>query len=58
MAIVNEDPEMVKYLIEKGADIHQRACGNFFLPEDQGERKKSKYNQEQFELPLETNYAS
>ena len=27
MAIVSEDASMVKYLLLKGADVHQRCCG-------------------------------
>ena len=35
MSAVAEDPTMVKYLLEQGVDIHERAYGNFFCPEDQ-----------------------
>ncbi|ESO10140.1 hypothetical protein HELRODRAFT_72856 [Helobdella robusta] len=34
MAIVNEDPAMVKYLLDRGSDMHQRCSGTFFLPDD------------------------
>jgi hypothetical protein len=32
---VNNNFEMVKLLVENGADVAQRATGRFFLPEDQ-----------------------
>ena len=35
MAIVSEDPVMVRILLVNGADVHQRCCGKFFCPEDQ-----------------------
>ncbi|KAK2572384.1 Transient receptor potential cation channel subfamily V member 6 [Acropora cervicornis] len=35
MAIVNENQEMVHFLCKNGADIHERAYGAFFCPEDQ-----------------------
>ena len=35
LAIVYGDLEMVKYLVENGAHVNQRATGRFFLPEDQ-----------------------
>ena len=35
MSAVAEEPTMVKYLLEQGVDIHERAYGNFFCPEDQ-----------------------
>ena len=56
MAIVNEDPAMVKYLLDNGADYHQRAVGNFFTADDQKSNCKTSYEHEWFQLPLETNY--
>ncbi len=35
MAVVNEDPYMVRYLLQHGANVHQRCVGKFFLPDDQ-----------------------
>lgn len=32
MAVVNQDPDMVRFLLEKGADVNARACGTFFSP--------------------------
>jgi len=56
MAVVNEDPYMVKYLLSFGADVNQRACGRFFIPDDQ---KDSRQNLDTNELPtlsVDTNY--
>ena len=35
LAIVYGDFEMVRLLVEDGANVNQRATGRFFLPEDQ-----------------------
>jgi hypothetical protein len=35
IAIVNEEPATVKFLLDAGVDFTQRACGKFFSPEDQ-----------------------
>lgn len=35
IAIVNEDPAAVKFLLDSGADIHERCYGTFMSPEDQ-----------------------
>ncbi|XP_059608807.1 transient receptor potential cation channel subfamily V member 5 [Phlebotomus argentipes] len=35
IAIVNEDPAMVKYLLDAGSEVNERCCGNFMCPEDQ-----------------------
>ena len=45
IAIVNGDFEMVRLLVENGADVNQRATGRFFLPEDQkkGTKKATNY---------------
>ncbi|CAD5125665.1 DgyrCDS13866 [Dimorphilus gyrociliatus] len=56
MAIVNEDPAMVKFLLDHEADIHQRCCGNFFLPEDQKVYKTHSWLHEWYDLPTDTNY--
>ncbi|KAI6170476.1 Inactive [Aphelenchoides bicaudatus] len=34
LAIVHDDYDTVQLLLEKGAAVNARACGNFFLPED------------------------
>ena len=57
IAIVNEDFEMVKYLVEKGnANIEERCSGSFFLPNDQKDHRQDCTNRETFKLPKETNY--
>ncbi len=56
MAIVNEDPAMVKFLLDHAPDLHQRACGNFFTPDDQKATKKDSYDQESYILSANTNY--
>ena len=39
-AIVNDDLDSVKLLVDKGADINRPATGSFFLPEDQKRKRK------------------
>ena len=56
MAIVNEDPAMVKYLLDNGADYSQRACGNFFMADDQKAARRDSFDHEWFDMPLQTNY--
>ena len=57
MAIVNEDPNMVKLLLSYNADIHQRCCGKFFCPHDQKNGRQESLTQEYPTLPLMTNYS-
>ena len=35
IAIVNEEPATVKFLLDAGVDFQQRCCGTFFCPADQ-----------------------
>ena len=35
MAIVNEDPSMVRFLLDNGVNCLEACNGNFFTPEDQ-----------------------
>ena len=35
IAIINQDLQMVNFLIKNGADLYQRCIGNFFVPNDQ-----------------------
>ncbi|XP_058834961.1 transient receptor potential cation channel subfamily V member 5 [Topomyia yanbarensis] len=35
VAIVNEDPAMVKFLLDSGSNVNERCCGTFMSPEDQ-----------------------
>uniref|UniRef100_A0A0N5AXY8 ANK_REP_REGION domain-containing protein n=1 Tax=Syphacia muris TaxID=451379 RepID=A0A0N5AXY8_9BILA len=45
LAIVHDECDIVQLLLECGADVNARACGEFFLPEDQknGLRPTSNY---------------
>ncbi|XP_061510330.1 transient receptor potential cation channel subfamily V member 5 [Anopheles gambiae] len=47
LAIVNEDPAMVKYLLDHNADVNERCCGTFMCPEDQ---KASRYDTPETEV--------
>jgi transient receptor potential cation channel subfamily V protein 5 len=57
IAIVNEDPAMVKYCLLKGADVHQKACGKFFCPDDQKDNSSNSLTQESPIFSEKTNYA-
>lgn len=56
MAIVSEDPLMVKFLLSNGADVHQRCNGKFFCPDDQKNNKELSIYQEVPIFPVNTNY--
>lgn len=56
IAIVNEDPAMVKFLLDHGADYHARACGNFFCPDDQKDSRKDSLDHEWVDVCEKTNY--
>ena len=56
MAIVSEDLTMVRFLLIKGADVHQRACGKFFCPEDQKNSLENVLSSEIPIFPVKTNY--
>ncbi|XP_052789792.1 transient receptor potential cation channel subfamily V member 5-like isoform X3 [Mya arenaria] len=56
MAIVIEDPCMVKYLLDKGADYHQRCCGAFFTPFDQKDSRTDSVDHEWVDVCAKTNY--
>ncbi|XP_058065420.1 transient receptor potential cation channel subfamily V member 5 [Anopheles bellator] len=47
LAIVNEDPAMVKYLLDHNSDVNERCCGTFMCPEDQ---KASRYDTPETEV--------
>ena len=57
MSAVAEDPTMVKYLLEEGANIHERAYGNFFCPEDQKISRNDSIDNEVVDVKTATNYA-
>ncbi|XP_061164690.1 transient receptor potential cation channel subfamily V member 5-like isoform X6 [Saccostrea echinata] len=56
IAIVNEDPAMVKFLLDNGADVQERACGNFFCPDDQKSSRMDSYDHEWVDVTEKTNY--
>ncbi|XP_035828047.1 transient receptor potential cation channel subfamily V member 5 isoform X2 [Aplysia californica] len=56
IAIVNEDPAMVKFLLDKGADVQSRASGNFFTPDDQKGSRTDSLDHEWVDVCTETNY--
>jgi len=57
IAIINENPHMAKMLLQHGADVHQRACGKFFCPEDQKAERIDNLLSEYASLPSETDYS-
>lgn len=56
MAIVNEDPVMVKFLLDHGANFNERAIGNFFIPEDQKPTRTDNLAYEWVDLSIKTDY--
>ncbi|XP_067141643.1 transient receptor potential cation channel subfamily V member 6 [Centruroides vittatus] len=56
MAIVNEDPAMVKFLLDNGSNFHERCMGNFFCPEDQKSSRSDSLDHEWVNLCVKTNY--
>jgi ankyrin repeat protein len=56
MAIVNEDPYMVRYLLSLGADLHARCTGKFFCADDQKEKRKYSISSELPYLSKKTDY--
>ena len=56
MAVVNEDPQMVKFLLDHGAWVHERSIGNFFCADDQKDGRVDVLAHEWYDLPLETDY--
>lgn len=56
MAIVNEDPYFVKFLIKHGVDCNQRCTGRFFFPDDQKKRIQETLTTEYPITPVDTNY--
>lgn len=57
VAVVNEDPSMVKYLLEAGADFTERCYGDFWCPEDQKSSRHDSLDQEVVLVCHDTNYA-
>ncbi|XP_072177868.1 transient receptor potential cation channel subfamily V member 5-like [Diadema setosum] len=55
-AIVNEDFAMVKFLVEHGAYLDERACGSFFLPDDQKTCRQDTFEHEAILVDPKTDY--
>ncbi|XP_037076817.1 transient receptor potential cation channel subfamily V member 5-like [Pollicipes pollicipes] len=56
IAIVNEDPAMVKYMLNYGVDVHERCFGNFMCPEDQKSSRTDVLGTEIVQVAANTNY--
>lgn len=56
LAIVNEDPAMVKYLLDAGGDVHERCVGTFMSPEDQKASRFDSPEHEWVSVNFLTNY--
>lgn len=60
IAIVNEDPSLVKFLLDSGADdpriIHERCFGTFMCPEDQKASRFDSMDHEWVCVTPETDY--
>ena len=55
-AIVNEDPEMVRFLLSRGADVHQRCFGAFFCPDDQRSSRTDSLEHEWVDVNQKSTY--
>lgn len=56
ISIVNEDPSMVKYLLDAGANVNERCCGTFMCPEDQKGTRYDSVDHEFVGVSPQTNY--
>lgn len=56
IAIVNEDPSMVKFLLDSGVNFQERCFGNFMCPEDQKSSRYDSLEHEWVNVCSETNY--
>jgi len=56
IAIVNEDPRMVKYFLDNGANVNERCTGAFMSPEDQKSSRMDSLEQEHVICDTNTNY--
>ncbi|XP_060516744.1 transient receptor potential cation channel subfamily V member 5 [Cylas formicarius] len=56
IAIVNEDPTMVKFLLAAGVNYQERCFGNFMCPEDQKSSRTDSLDHEWVNVCPETNY--
>lgn len=56
IAIVNEDPAMVKFLLDAGANYEERCFGAFMSPEDQKGARCDSVDHEWVCVSPDTNY--
>ncbi|XP_023309951.1 transient receptor potential cation channel subfamily V member 5 [Anoplophora glabripennis] len=56
IAIVNEDPSMVKFLLDANVNFQERCFGNFMCPEDQKSSRTDCVDHEWVNVYPETNY--
>lgn len=56
IAIVNEDPSMVKFLLDSGVNFQERCFGNFMCPEDQKSSRTDCLDHEWVNVSPITNY--
>ncbi|KAK9869474.1 hypothetical protein WA026_003229 [Henosepilachna vigintioctopunctata] len=56
IAIVNEDPGMVKFLLDSGVNFQERCFGNFMCPEDQKSSRTDSQTHEWVNVCPQTNY--
>ncbi|CAF0922969.1 unnamed protein product [Didymodactylos carnosus] len=56
IAIVNEEPATVKFLLDNGVDFTQRCCGVFFCPADQKSSRVDNFTKECPDVSIPTNY--
>ncbi|ERL84850.1 hypothetical protein D910_02274 [Dendroctonus ponderosae] len=56
IAIVNEDPSMVKFLLAANVNFQERCFGNFMCPEDQKSSRTDSLDHEWVNVYHETNY--
>lgn len=56
IAIVNEDPTMVKYVLNVGADVNERCYGAFMCPEDQKASRMDSQEHEPVDVSPMTTY--
>ncbi|KAJ0181333.1 hypothetical protein K1T71_003418 [Dendrolimus kikuchii] len=57
IAITNEDPTMAKFLLDAGANYHERCYGNFMCPEDQKASRTDSFDHEWVNVQPDTNYS-
>ena len=56
MAIANEDPQMVRFLISQGVGVQERASGALFSPADQKMSRRDITNDLSVEVQTKTDY--